>query len=179
MDDAQTSAEQLDGLDDEAAALVFLATYPRREAKADALKAWRQTRAARPSLSVLVDALARHALVHEWSKDRRQFIPLPATWLRGHRWADEFDAVLSPLLTARLEKWKAAAQGKAAEANEDRLKRIEAMSLAAGDKAMRDARQSLPAEKRVLRAVLPSSTQTGAEAAPVAGLLDQFIKRRA
>jgi len=177
--DAPDLVADLDALDDEAAALVFLSTYPRREAKADALKAWRQTRAARPSLSVLVDALARHALVHEWSKERRQFIPLPATWLRGHRWADEFEAELSPLLASRLEKWKAAAQDKAVASNAERLRRIEEASLAAGAKAMRDARQSLPAEKRVLRMVAKPSTEAGAEAVPMGGLLDQLVRRRA
>ncbi len=72
----------------------FIAWYqkfPRREARADAWKAWRQTEGVRPALDVLITAVARQTLELDWCRERRRFIPLPATWLRGQRWDDDFD----------------------------------------------------------------------------------------
>lgn len=89
--------------------LAWFAVYPRREAKADAWKAWQQLGARRPALDVLVEAVKKHAAVHEWCRERRQYIPLPASWLRGMRWADEFDvpeAVLPALPAAKLRDGK-------------------------------------------------------------------------
>lgn len=69
----------------------FYQKFPRREARADAAKAWRQTAAVRPPLDVLLAAIERQRVELDWCRERRRFIPLPATWLRGERWADEFD----------------------------------------------------------------------------------------
>lgn len=69
----------------------FYAAFPRREARADAWKAWQQTRTARPPLQALLHAVEAAANANEWTASRRRFIPLPASWLRGERWADEFD----------------------------------------------------------------------------------------
>lgn len=161
------SAAALDALDDEAAGQVFLSTYPRREARADGLKAWRQTHAARPALSVLIDALAAHALAGEWSLERRKFIPLPATWLRGHRWADDFTAGLSPLLVARLDAYRAKAQGKAVA----QLADLEAASQAAGDARM----ARLLRDRAASRPLQPVAKRP----APVVEVLDQIERKRA
>lgn len=75
----------------------FYTKFPRREARADAMKAWRQTAAVRPPLEVLLAAIERQRVELDWCRERRQFIPLPATWLRGERWADEFDVPESVL----------------------------------------------------------------------------------
>ncbi len=174
MADAPTSAAQLDALDDEAAAQVFLSTYPRREARADGLKAWRQTRAARPALSVLIDALAAHALAGEWSVERRKFIPLPATWLRGHRWADDFTVGLSPLLASRLDAYKAKAQGKAVA----QLADLEAASRAAGDAAMDRARAKVRAEQGGGLRVVSSGPAPAAREA-VAAVVSDLVRKRA
>jgi hypothetical protein len=66
----------------------FWAIYPRKDAKKDAEKAWEQTTRNRPGIDALIPILIRKISENEWTKDRMTFIPLPATWLRGHRWED-------------------------------------------------------------------------------------------
>ena len=63
----------------------------RRQAKADALKAWNQDT---PPLDAVLSALVWQRRQESWTKNFGAFIPLPATWLRGRRWEDEppFDA---------------------------------------------------------------------------------------
>lgn len=69
--------------------LEFWAAYPRREAKKDALKAWcvltaEQRFAARESIGI-------HVRYWAAAGRTKQYIPLPATWLRGERWDDELE----------------------------------------------------------------------------------------
>ena len=169
LPDADFTAENLDALDDEAAGLVFLDTYPRREARADGLKAWRQTRAVRPALSVLIDALAAHAASKDWTRERRQFIPLPATWLRGRRWEDDVSGLqLAPALAQRIARWQQAAQGKAAAS----MAAIEAASLAAGDAAMARARKA-----RMSSTGLQVVERSAAPAAVVADVASVFRRQ--
>lgn len=63
----------------------FYAAYPRKEARRDAARAWTQTAAARPPLAELLATIGRQR--PGWTDPK--YIPLPATWLRGHRWLDE------------------------------------------------------------------------------------------
>jgi hypothetical protein len=67
----------------------FWATFPRREGKKDAMKAWSQLTAdqkfrARETLPV-------HVKFWNLSGRERHYIPLPATWLRGERFDDELE----------------------------------------------------------------------------------------
>jgi hypothetical protein len=71
----------------------FWALYPRRVAKLDARKAWD-----RIPQSLHVAILTS---LFEWRRiwqDRGEldFVPYPATWLRGERWEDEFPQHHSP-----------------------------------------------------------------------------------
>ena len=63
---------------------LFWSGYPRRQAKKDAIKAWKAIK--NPPLDHMLSTL-------QWQKKTKQwqdgFIPLPATWLRGERWLDE------------------------------------------------------------------------------------------
>ena len=62
----------------------FYQAYPRKQAKADALKAWKQVA---PGLAEVLPKLAEQRAHDDgWL---RGFIPLPATYLRGQRWKDE------------------------------------------------------------------------------------------
>ena len=63
----------------------FWSAYPRKTAKAEARKAWRQTEAIRPDLQRLLTAIADQCKTDQW---QRHIIPHPATWLRGERWED-------------------------------------------------------------------------------------------
>lgn len=69
----------------------FKATYPRRENWRDAEKAWRQVGAS-PWLAAILADIRRRLDAREWEpavKDRRRFIPMPASYLRARRWEDE------------------------------------------------------------------------------------------
>ena len=70
--------------------------YPRKTARADAFKAWQQTAGLRPALAELLKAIDRLKAWREQLHAAGDFVPAlpyPATWLRGERWADEFDDV--------------------------------------------------------------------------------------
>jgi hypothetical protein len=69
--------------------LCFYETYPRHESKRDAWKAWGQTTKSRPPTDELVAILRRQIISNNWIPERREFTPLPATYLRGERWTDE------------------------------------------------------------------------------------------
>lgn len=88
----------------------FYARWPRKIARADALKAWVQTRAVRPPVLVLLAAIDRLMTYREQLAARREFVPslpYPATWLRGQRWEDEFDApAVNALTDAADAQWQ-------------------------------------------------------------------------
>ena len=71
----------------------FWSVYPRKVARADALKAWKSTARVRPELSVLVAAV--EAAKAGWVDPK--FIPYPASWLRAHRWTDSVGGLTEPL----------------------------------------------------------------------------------
>lgn len=65
----------------------FWATYPRKEAKKDALKAWGALCAEQKYAALA--AIPLHIKAWNVAGRSRQYIPLPATWIRGERWEDE------------------------------------------------------------------------------------------
>jgi hypothetical protein len=67
----------------------FWAAYPKKKAKKDAERAFKAAKVSEAMLDLLLAALERQRRSPEWLKDGGQFIPLPATWLRGGRWEDE------------------------------------------------------------------------------------------
>jgi len=62
--------------------------YPKKLAKGDARKAWKQTAAIRPSLDLLIKMLVVARASDQWQQGGGQYIPYPATYLRGERWED-------------------------------------------------------------------------------------------
>lgn len=60
--------------------------YPRKEDRGHALKAYR---AALKKVDAATLRLAVQAAAARFKNTERQFIPLPATWLNGERWADK------------------------------------------------------------------------------------------
>lgn len=65
----------------------FWAMYPRRVAKADARKAW--VKIPKSLHTGILSALFEWRRI--WADSTEvQFIPYPATWLRGERWEDEY-----------------------------------------------------------------------------------------
>jgi hypothetical protein len=72
----------------------FWNVWPKRCAKADARKAWAQTKDIRPELTNLLNAVKAACKTEAWMKDGGKYIPHPATWLRGERWDDELEVKL-------------------------------------------------------------------------------------
>jgi hypothetical protein len=64
----------------------FWSAYPRKVGKGAAERVWQKER---PPLAAVLTALAWQRYDPEWLKDRGQFIPHPATYLKAHRWEDE------------------------------------------------------------------------------------------
>jgi hypothetical protein len=66
----------------------FWNSYPRKEGKKKAFKAW-QSAKDKPEISQILRQLVIQKQSEQWQKDNGQFIPHPATWLNGGRWMDE------------------------------------------------------------------------------------------
>jgi ribosomal protein L37AE/L43A len=75
----------------------FWAAYPRKVGKGDARRAWSQTLKIRPPIDKVLRAVYAARASKQWQKDLGDFIPHPATWLRGERWDDEMEVDLSQL----------------------------------------------------------------------------------
>ena len=67
----------------------FWETYPRRQAKANAYKAWKRIKPDRQLLDLMKAAIARQKRSEAWQRENGQFIPHPASWLNARRWEDE------------------------------------------------------------------------------------------
>ena len=67
--------------------------YPRKEARGDARKAFTAARRI-ATLEELIEGRKRYA--EQVVASERKFIKLPATWLRGECWCDEFESEPNP-----------------------------------------------------------------------------------
>ena len=67
----------------------FWERYPRKIARANALKAWTKLKLNAELIAKIMQSVAYHCVCADWVKDDGQFIPHPATWLNGKRWEDE------------------------------------------------------------------------------------------
>jgi len=66
----------------------FWKAYPRKVGKAVARKAWIKAKA-KPPLDKILATVKDQCESDDWKRDGGQFIPHPATWINGERWADE------------------------------------------------------------------------------------------
>jgi hypothetical protein len=87
----------------------FWALYPKKVAKADARKAWAQTKDIRPELTNLLTAITAACKTESWMKSGGAFIPYPATWLRGERWDDIHEVTLPNVVNEK--PWHETATG--------------------------------------------------------------------
>lgn len=94
----------------------FWAIYPKKVAKADARKAWQQTKSVRPALSDLIIAVQQACKTEQWMRGGGQFIPYPATWLRGERWEDVHEVKLPDVVNEK--PWHESATGIEAKGKE-------------------------------------------------------------
>ena len=94
----------------------FWKNYPKKVAKADARKAWQQTKTVRPELSKLIMAIQLHCRTEQWMRNSGTYIPYPATWLRGERWDDELEVKLPDVVNEK--PWHETASGIEAKGRE-------------------------------------------------------------
>jgi hypothetical protein len=69
----------------------FWMLYPRRVAKKDAQKAWAQMTEAQ-RMAAIVACVSWRPI---WMAKDVEFLPYPASWLRGERWEDELPSSVS------------------------------------------------------------------------------------
>jgi len=87
----------------------FWAAYPKKVAKADARKAWAQTKDIRPELTNLLTAITATCKTDSWMKDGGKYIPYAASYLRGERWDDIHEVVLPNVVNEK--PWHETATG--------------------------------------------------------------------
>lgn len=75
----------------------FWKIYPRRVAKAEARKAWKQVEKLRPPIADLLKSVYAARASRDWQRDDGQYIPYPSSWLRGERWDDQHEVNLADL----------------------------------------------------------------------------------
>ena len=63
----------------------WYAVYPRKQARGDAFKAWKQVEG-----EEIADEILSKTKRYPFSSEKR-YIPLPATFLRAWRWEDTFE----------------------------------------------------------------------------------------
>lgn len=66
----------------------FWAAYPKKRGKKDARRAFDKA-IKHTDLDTMLAALEKQRTTSDWQRDGGQFIPYPATWLNGERWADD------------------------------------------------------------------------------------------
>jgi hypothetical protein len=71
----------------------FWKAWPKRLAKKDAMKAW--LRVPEVAHQKILRAIEAGKRTDQWQRDGGQYIPMPATWLRGERWEDELDVAMA------------------------------------------------------------------------------------
>ncbi len=67
----------------------FWNAYPKKQAKAEAIKAFLKLAPDKELLDRMLEALKLFARSDSWKYDNGRYIPLPATWLNGKRREDE------------------------------------------------------------------------------------------
>jgi hypothetical protein len=67
----------------------FWNLYPKKKSKGDAWKAWGQIKPNEETVALILEALTWQPKQWDWIKDSKQFVPLPASWLRSWGWMDE------------------------------------------------------------------------------------------
>lgn len=80
------SATKADGFDR------FWNLYPKKVKRKEALKAWQKLKPSVELQEVLITALGKHCVSHDWTKEGGRYVPLPASWINGERWEDELSA---------------------------------------------------------------------------------------
>jgi len=73
---------------------LFWKAYPRKVAKASALKSWNKIKPSENLVADILKSLSEQIKSDGWQKDNGKYIPHPATWLNGNRWEDETETTV-------------------------------------------------------------------------------------
>lgn len=87
----------------------FWKAYPKKLAKAEARKAWGQTKSVRPDLTKLLSSIEAACKTEQWARNGGMFIPHASTWLRGERWDDVYEVKLPDIVNEK--PWYESATG--------------------------------------------------------------------
>ena len=72
----------------------FWLVYPRKDAKAKALQAWKKAKADNLADLIIADVTRRRIDDQQWANP--QYIPYPATYINQRRWEDEIATAAKP-----------------------------------------------------------------------------------
>lgn len=78
---------------------LFWQEYPRKAAKAAAMKAWQKLNPSPELVERILAHVRDHKRSQDWIKDGGQFVPYPATFLNGRRWEDDIPPDTGPGMT--------------------------------------------------------------------------------
>lgn len=67
----------------------FWRAYPKRQAKAEAVRWWQRAKPDPDTVAAMLDGIARQLQSASWQSEGGRFIPMPSTWLNQRRWEDE------------------------------------------------------------------------------------------
>ena len=80
----------------------FWEAYPRKRAKADALRAWKALSPSKALQGRMLSALESQKAGADWQREGGRFVPYPGAWLRGRRWEDEPEGPSAPAAPVEL-----------------------------------------------------------------------------
>lgn len=69
----------------------FYAIYPRHEAKEAARRSWNKLKPTDADMETIMEGVRRYVHHVEANRTEKRYIRLPATWLNGGCWTDEYD----------------------------------------------------------------------------------------
>jgi hypothetical protein len=98
----------------------FYLAYPRKEGRPKAEKAWMGAKLDKHADRILADVIERVADEGGWKGTEKRFIPLPATYLNGRRWEDQWERKGSRATLPRDGRSEAEIE----HANDEALRRI-------------------------------------------------------
>lgn len=97
---------------------LFWESYPKKMAKKEAQKAWKQLSVNETVYQEICDAVEKQKQQEQWLREKGKYVPYPSTWLRGERWKDN-DCVeiktqipKAPEKDEQLEQWKKMVNGE-------------------------------------------------------------------
>ncbi len=68
---------------------VFWNLYPKKQNKKKVESWFKRNNPDEELMKIILEKLELFKKTEQWQKNNKQFVPMPTTWLNGHRWEDE------------------------------------------------------------------------------------------